>query len=61
MAGQTGVRFKLPPAMAAVNGIRDCVVKIALVGDDHDKGKLLAGGIDALCGILRHSILSSDE
>src|SRR3989344_5584741 len=61
MAGQTGIQSKLLPVEAMVAGIRECVLKIKEIGEDHDKGKLLAGGVATLCNVLRRSVLSPDE
>lgn len=44
---------KMPTSEAMLEGIRDCVRKIATVGEDHQRGSLLAGGVAALCSVLR--------
>ncbi|MBI4136225.1 MAG: hypothetical protein HY481_01605 [Candidatus Vogelbacteria bacterium] len=59
--GTETTKMKWPPSETVVNGIRDCVRKIATVGDDHQKGSLLAGGVSALCQVLRQMIIPHDE
>ncbi len=54
-----GVR--LPPPETIVSGIKDCVRKIATVGDNHQKVALLAEGISVLCQVLRRMVIPHDE
>ena len=55
------IEVRLPALQVVEEGIRDCVRKIATPGDDHQRGLLLAGGVAALCGVLRKMIIPHTE